>query len=199
MFRSASLMLLVLLFSLGISGIVEAGPDLLVMVKVTDSEDINVLRELPLSVNYRGDGYLVGGVDRGDLERFDGAGIEYEVIDEETWSEPYYLITRPQRRELGLIPDLGRVVLKTEKEALVKTTIEDALELARAGFRLTRLFPRPLPLIEERPQAQGRIRYEARAGDVIGAIVNQVSLATVGSYVQRLQDFQTRFFATDSI
>ncbi|UCE17091.1 MAG: M20/M25/M40 family metallo-hydrolase [Gemmatimonadota bacterium] len=195
--------LLVLLSSLSSAALVEASPDVLIAVNISDSGAMGTLREMPVSVNYRGYGYLVATVDTDDIERLKKAGIEYEVIDDEAWSEPYFLITRPKAEALGQIPDQGEVLFQTESEAFVKITLEEVLEFGRAGFQLTRIFPKSLPLWEDRAEEKGRIRENLLASrqteDVIGAIVNQISQEIMRSDVQRLQDFQTRLWASDSL
>ncbi|MFQ6094272.1 MAG: M28 family metallopeptidase, partial [bacterium] len=182
-----------------INTVAQGGSPYLVRFPRADPAVVPILHSRGVPVNLKLERWLIVEAGLADLEPFEGAGIEYEVIDEEAWSEPYYLLTRPQRRELGPVPDLGHIILKTDEEALIKIADEQALELARPGFRLTRLFQRPLPLIEGRAEEPSPVRYRPGPDDVIGAIVNQVSQATVGSYVQRLQDFRTRYFATDSI
>ena len=203
MFKGVCLTFVALLLSFSGTAIGETRPDVLVAVHISDSEAIGLLRELPVSVNYRGYNYLIATVNAHDIERLRSAAIEFEIIDDEAWSQPYFLITRPKGEELGHIPDVGNVVFQTEREACVKIAPDETHELGRAGFQLMRIFSKPLPIIETRRIAPDRLRDKlqtgSRADDVIGIIVNQVSQDVCRSYVQRLQDFQTRFFASDSI
>ena len=171
----------------------------LVKVFRTDPAMMPLIRELGIPVNLKLEQWYITEAGETDIQEFDAAGIECEILDEEAWSQPYYLINRPKGEKLGDIPALGKVVFHDEHEALVKIDDEEALELGRYGFLLTRVFQKPLPLLEPKTVVEKPIHYERLEGDVIGAIVNQVSQAIIQSYVQRLQDFRTRYFSTDSI
>ena len=171
----------------------------LVKIPRTDRAETSLLQDLGIRVNLKLEEWYIAEVGETDLKDLNAAGVEYDILDETAWSQPYYLVNKPRRAEFGDIPEIGRVVFRDHGEALIKVDDEEALKLGRHGFLLTRIFQKPLPLLEPEAKRQKPIHFEPLEGDVIGAIVNQVSQAIVQSYVQRLQDFRTRYFSTDSI
>ncbi|UCE17092.1 MAG: M20/M25/M40 family metallo-hydrolase [Gemmatimonadota bacterium] len=183
--------------------ILQNGKPYLVTIPRTDPAVTSFLQDQKIPVCFQTDAWYFAQAGEADLERFEAAGLAWDIIDDEAWSESYFFITKLRGEDLGEIPHLGNVLFRTEKEALVKAGLRQALEFAEAGFQLTRIFPNALPLredqIEKDERIKDKLRFQSRTDDVIGAIVNQVSLEIVQSYVQRLQDFRTRFFASDSI
>jgi hypothetical protein len=171
----------------------------LVKISRTDADVASLLREQNIPVNFKLADWYIAEAGESDLERLNAAGIESEILDREAWSQPYYLIHRPARMELGTVPDIGRIVFQDEMKAIVKAGSAQALELSRSGFQVTKIFQKALPLIDGREKEVSRLQVKQHTEDVIGAIVNQVSQETIRSYVQSLQDFQTRLWASDSI
>ena len=112
--RCAIGLMLVLLCSLGLSTIVETGDDVLVVVKVIEPKTINRLRSLPLSIHYRGEGYFMAGIGMNDIEHLEDIDVDFEVVDTEAWTEPYYVINRPRANEIGIVPEIGMLVFQND-------------------------------------------------------------------------------------
>jgi aminopeptidase YwaD len=187
----------------GFSGVVaDSAPQIrsyLVKVSRTDVGVKALLQERNIPVNYKLAEWYIAEANQNDLEDFQKNGIEFEILDGQAWSQPYYVINRPQQRPLGDIPDVGQTVYQTESEAIVKIAHGDALEFGRAGFQLTRLSQRSLPLTEVRVSKPILFRDRVGSEEVIDALVAQVSPVNIRAYVQRLEDYETRFVDTDSI
>ncbi|UCE17098.1 MAG: M20/M25/M40 family metallo-hydrolase [Gemmatimonadota bacterium] len=171
----------------------------LVKVSRGDASSVSTLRDRGIPVHFKLEQWYIASAGQDDLERFEQQGIDYGVLDEEAWSQSYYLINRPDRKELGTMPDVGTVVFQDSVKAIVKIDRQGAVDLARSDFQLTRIYQKALPLLDDQERETVRLKERHRTEDVIGAIVNQVSQATIQSYVQRLQDYGTRLYASDSI
>ena len=171
----------------------------LVKVSRDNPSPVSVLRELEVPVQYKLENWFIAQAGTEDLERFQAKGIDHTVLDKEAWSHSYYLINRPGRQELGALPDVGTIVFQNTMQAIVKVEADRAFELARSGYQLTKISQKSLPLFGDQEKETSRFRARQRTADVIGAIVNQVSPATIQSYVQSLQDFQTRLWASEPI
>ena len=170
----------------------------LVKISRTESGVISMLQKQEIPVYFKLNEWYIAGASAANLEQLESAGIECEVIDEEAWSDPYYIVQKKDGTEIGSIPDWGEVMWKIEQDALVKLSQDQTLELAREGFRMTRLFPQSLPLPEGRQKAVNHIHVTSLDSDIVGALMNHVNQENMRSYVKRLQDFQTRLFASDS-
>ncbi|UCE19821.1 MAG: M20/M25/M40 family metallo-hydrolase [Gemmatimonadota bacterium] len=177
-------------------------PDL-VSISRNDPSVVSLLKDRGIPVHLVLKEWFLAQAAPADLAQLEKAGIEYKVLDKEAWSDPYYLITRPRGKEIGEIPDVTQVVFKTGTEALVKSPPKQAFELGRFGFHVTRISSKPQPLFTNRTRDTDRILEKFQAGhrtdDVIGVLVNQVSQEIMRPHVQRLQDFQTRYYASDSL
>lgn len=170
----------------------------LIKIPRADSTVVMVLRDRAIPVYGKVEGWYFGGADRKDLRELSAAGIEYDVVDEEAWSEPYSLIYRCWKGERDLLPRAGRVVFQDDHTMLVKIADEDVLEIIQAGFHPTRLYPHPLPVTDERKEGIVPPVLDRGPEEVIEALVHRISEDSLRSYIQRLQDFQTRYIGTDS-
>ena len=198
-FRTCLLFLLVMFHSFLSNTIAQGARPYLVKISRSDPAVVSVLREQGTPVQYKLEKWFIAQAGTADLQRLAEYGIACDVLDEEAWTQPYYVIHRPGRQELGSLPDIGTRVYQDNMQAIVKIGSDEALELARSGFQLTKIFQKALPLFDEQTERTSRLRAKRQTEDVIGAIVNQVTHATLTSYVQRLQDFQTRLWASEPI
>lgn len=188
------------LFLAGIQdGIAQEANSVLVKVSRTDPGAITVLRDGNITVNYKLMDWYIAEADPSALEALEVGGIEYEILDRDAWSRPYYHIVRPQRESVGEIPEKTEVIYRDDREAIVKIDEGRIFDLGRAGFQFARLFRRPLPLVERKAAKPVFFEDRVRSDEVVGALINQVSQTTIREYLQRFQDFETRFVDTDSI
>ena len=170
----------------------------LIKISRADSNVVTILQEGNIPVYLKLKKWYFGGANASDFIWLNGRGIEYDVIDEEAWSEPYYMIYRFWKGSRGLLPHVGRVVFQDDNSMLVKIAEEQVFEFIQAGFHPTRLFPHPLPVTEEQREEIPPPVLKRGSEEVIETIVNRISEDSLRVYIQRLQDFQTRYFDTDS-
>ena len=94
-------------------------------------------------------------------------------------------------------PDLPGLLLKTDNYRLLKLSLWQANELMASGVHLSRCMKVDLPadppfFIASRPGRPHLLITD------IDSLMSLVSIDSVRSYIQRLQDFQTRYTCTDS-
>lgn len=90
----------------------------------------------------------------------------------------------------------GETLYRHDRQVLVRATEEDALALARAGYRLQRISHVPKPLTRASvPTPAVSAGYDSTTANIIA----QVSADTLERWVQRLQDSRTRYTYSDSI
>ena len=94
-------------------------------------------------------------------------------------------------------PDLPGKLLRTERFQLLKLPFDQAEELLKAGYylskcRLIDLPADPLFIVQAKMPSRSSLIAD------IDSLMALVSIDSVESYLQRLQDFQTRYTCTDS-
>lgn len=144
--------------------------------------------------------YLLACVDESTLDEMRSRELAVEVLDRDPWSKPYYVITRPRGEPLGILPPAGWVVYRTEREAVVKISHGEVDEFGEAGFVFALISPEPLPWpprhVERLSHAE---EWTGPASDtLIARLVGEISADTIEAYIQRMQDYQTRYTPTDS-
>ncbi|KPJ52328.1 hypothetical protein AMJ39_08115 [candidate division TA06 bacterium DG_24] len=181
---------------------VSAGTGMLASIEVGEDGigSLGWLADEPVEIYYWTLEYLLVGADEGTAERIRERGNEVEVLDLVPWSEPYYVISRPQGEPLGVLPAVGLVLYRTEREAVVK--VQDGLveEFGEAGFMFARIFQQPLPWPPRHVERLGRIEQfgPLESDTLIARLVGEISADTIEAYIQRMQDYQTRYTPTDS-
>lgn len=192
--RSAFLLLFVLMTF----NVYARDEDVLVRIEHAQNQLKGILHDYQGKICFQTDTFLLATVTREALPEMDVAGIVYQILDNQPWSEPYYLMS--SRGDLNEdITRSARIIFQDESEAIIKLADEQAFELAKQHVQLTRIFDHDLPLVPERPQSHLRVVTAPAPGSHIEDLVAQVSDSTYRSYLQRLQDFRTRYSFSDSI
>jgi hypothetical protein len=170
-----------------------------VLMKLTLDEpaDWQNANSLGVIAYHRFDNSVLAEFERARLEELTGVGLEYQIIDEEPWSEEYFLVFPVHGVAEVDLESYGRILLKHAKWQLIKTSRERAFELLERGYQVIPIRHRPIPL-EYRPPVE-MTRPPLRYSPDIDSLLNLVSEDSLYAWVQRLQNFQTRYSYSDSV
>lgn len=148
-------------------------------------------------LHFRGQGWVLASAagHAVDFLRLEELGVE--IIDDDPWSEPYFFILDPEGARQADIPRSFRPLAKVRGGWIVKGPDRELRELIDRGFRGTRIHDTRLPWVErDVPRLEER-SYVPSSREL--SVVDEVSDSTITRYVQRLQDFRTRYSCTDSV
>jgi hypothetical protein len=170
-----------------------------VLIKLTleKPSDWSNATSLGVVAYQRFDNFVVAEFESERLGELDKLDLRYEIIDEEPWSEEYFLVS-----VLEGVPEVnlelyGKVLLEGPKWQLIKTSRERAFELMPMGYKVAPIHHRPIPL-EYKPAFEVTKEAPKYSAD-IDSLVNLVSEDSLYVWDLRLQNFQTRYSYTDSI
>jgi len=172
----------------------QALDDYLICVFLKESGDWSKLNQLNLRIYAKQGDCVIAGIEKQRFFLLDTESLAYKIIDEEPWTNPYYLITIHSPEDLREVAKWGKILFSRKEYVLVKTTEDEAMEISKLGFELARIFPKPLPLVQMRREGFRPCGYDS----VIAEIVSHVSQDSITAYIQRLQDFKTRYCYTES-
>jgi fibronectin type 3 domain-containing protein len=157
----------------------------------TDASSIGVV------AYHRFDNSVLAELERTKLEELDRLGLEYRIVDEEPWSQDYFLVS-PVLPLLKVNLQLyGKVILEGPEWQLIKTSREKAFELKAAGYNIAPVSRSPIPLRHKPPVRAAKRALEYSAD--IDSLVNLVSADSLYAWDLRLQNFKTRYSYSDSI
>jgi hypothetical protein len=130
----------------------------------------------------------------GELDKFD---LRYQVVDEKPWSGEYFLVSPAEEVARVNLELYGKILLEDLKWQLIKTSREKAFELVSMGYEVTYIRHKAKPLRYKSPikVTKESLRYSA----YINSLVNLVSEDSLRTWVQRLENFQTRYSYSDSV
>jgi hypothetical protein len=158
---------------------------------------IGSLKGLPVELYQRIPPYYLISSPAASRSSIEEKGFILFEIDRVEPGETLFILTRPSDMQSGNPPATGDVLFHGENWFLVKAQQHAAVLFGREGFRFSHIPLRPLPLVIPKKSAilipdQGFLSPEAgwKAAR---------SDSTIQSYLQRLQDFQTRYSYTDSV
>ncbi|MEE4312823.1 MAG: hypothetical protein V2J62_13250 [candidate division KSB1 bacterium] len=166
-----------------------------VLLKI-DTASTSVLRGMEkehFRVCMKHDAFIIATADdiaQAELERAD---IAYEILDDNAWQNPYYLLNKP------VLDADSDVVLHADDIAIVRASEADVLRLIADGNDVVRLFDQSLPLDHQTFNTSGLAKSNNGLSKSISRNLPQVADSTFRAYVQRLQDFKTRYCLSDSI
>ncbi len=195
--RRALLALLIsLAVSLSVSASSVANP-VLIKLNLKESKDFLAARSLGVIAYHRFEGYVLAEFEKNRLSELDQAGLKYRIVDESPWSEDYFLISAPKTLAKPAPVSYGRVLFEDQARQFVKGSKEEAAGLARVGYMVVPIGRRAIPL-EYKPTMTWP-PAAPRYSEDIGDLVDLVSADSLHDWIQRLQDFRTRYSYSDSI
>lgn len=169
------------------------------MVVVDDPSPSTVSRLLGAGVMVVRDmeRYLLVAADGDALSKMTSTGLDYEILDESMRGRSYYIVFPRSRATLADLGGAIRVLRSDRYDAVIEAAPNDAETLAAAGFEIVRVYVHPLRQAEKRRVPLPH-RVSAQADSLLHTIAASVSGASIDTYVQRLQDFKTRWARHDS-
>ena len=170
-----------------------------VLIKLALEESSDWANAISLGVvaYQRFDNFVLAEFESERLGELDRVGLEYQIIDEDPWSKGYFWVSPIEGVAKVNLELYGKILLTYPKWQLIKASREKAFELMPMGYRITPIRHKPIPLKYKSPLkvAKGALKYSAD----IDSLLNLVSEDSLRTWVQRLQDFYTRFTLSDSI
>ncbi len=191
---------ILVVFSFGFSNqLSNSAQPVLIRIEIKTADDLNLLRELPLSARLRTDDYVIASISSDKLSLLTDAGFSIEILDEQEETDQYYSVQRSHFRPLGALPTESDVLFQTDRTAIIKAPADVTKNLINAGFQTTKLPDLPISLNVSKKSKLQELNLKRLQDPVIDAIIQQVSDARITAAVQRLQNFQTRYSGSDSI
>jgi len=170
-----------------------------VLIKLTleEASDWSKAASLGVVAYQRFDNFVLAEFESEKLEELDKLNLRYQIIDEEPWSEQYFLASPGKGIAEVNLELYGKVLLRDPKWQLIKTSRERAFELMPLGYRVIPVHHKPIPLKYKpvRKVPKPILKHSV----AIDSLVNLVSEDSLRTWVQRLQDFKTRYSYSDSI
>jgi len=160
-----------------------------------------LLQSLDLVPYLRFDNLFFAEIDKENLKSLDKMGISYQVLDENPWSQGYFLVSSPKGvKPLAKInlADYGEVLAEGDEWKLLKTTNKRATDLIKKDYQVTEVRHQPIPL-KYSPALQLNEKAFKGVIAIDTSLVHMISKDSLYSYVKRLQDFNTRFVWSDSV
>lgn len=188
---------LILFIGLTSGAIFAQSPEVLVRIEAAPNQSALFQLE-PVRVCFRTDDYFLATLPQEQLSLLSRKGIRYQILDENPWTEPYYLVKKPAHRAVSG-PLKGQEIFSGAEETLVKITDNTAFDLATKGWQLIRIFNRALPPSPPGPSFGPWQQNLSKSNALIEELIAQISDSSFRAILVRLQDFKTRYSFSDSI
>jgi hypothetical protein len=189
------LALLVVMFSWGTSQAF-ASP-VLIKLYLEDQSDYQKAKALNISACHRLDNLFIAEFEKSELKALENAGLTYQIIDEEPWSESYYVISESKRCEKVDLSQYGEILVQTGNFYFLKISDQGARSLAGKGYHIAKVFPHAIPL-KYRPVPE-EVPKSFLYDPSIDSLLSLISEDSLYAWTLRLQNFQTRYSYSDSI
>jgi hypothetical protein len=175
----------------------------LIKLKLTTESDYQKANQLGVSVYHKfpvkidGSNLVIAEYEKSILSALDNANLIYEIIDEEPWSQSYYLVSESERTEKINLTTYGKILVNAEKFYFIKISDENARKLSVQGYHIAKVFRHPLPLVYQSPVTELPKYQPFTPG--IDSLLSLISQDSLYAWDLRLQNFKTRYSYSDSI
>jgi hypothetical protein len=176
-----------------------AGPyqGALVRIDRPPTDAVSRLLDLGVPVVRNAGWYLLAVADEPQLERIEALRLSYRLLDTSVDDKTYYTVSNVSSDSANDLAEVAHVLFLEDGAAVVEGRGGAADRLSRAGFDVQRVFMRTVVT----PRAANRFvipRVSAQANALIEDMVAEVSGLVIDGYVQRLQNFVSRYVLHDS-
>jgi hypothetical protein len=174
-----------------------SGEQSLVYVDRPAAGDAEWLLDAGVTVVHDAGGFLLAVTDETGTALLDRLGFSYDVLDADVSGKTYYTAYPVRSAGSVDVSRYGRVLRRLGPGAILEATQEQAELLPIAGFDNVRVSMTPI-----RPAARVDRPFfrksPAQPNPLIQEMVDDVTSSLIDGYVQRLQDFVTRWAPHDS-
>lgn len=196
-FRKLYLLLATLLVIWG-SGINQASASpVLIKLQLKEQSDYQKAEALNVSAYHRFDNLFIAEFKKSELKVLQDVGLSYEIIDEEPWTECYYVISESPRCEKVDLSQYGKILLQSENLHFLKISDQGAQNLAGKGYNIIKVFRHDIPL--KYKCVPEELRKPVGYDPGIDSLLSLISVDSLYAWTLRMQNFQTRHSYSDSI
>jgi hypothetical protein len=167
-----------------------SGEKYLITLDMNEIEEREQLQELDLSIYHISNDVLIAGTD--DPEGISSTGIPFNLIDDQAWSETYYLISDKRGRAIAERINWGRELYRDRNVVLLKTSLLTSEQLDSLSYEITELFPVQISYRYERIYPS-RIVPLTSVRTEINDLLAEISPDSLGYFIQSMEDFGTRY------
>jgi hypothetical protein len=170
--------------------------DPLVLIHEGNLSDFASLNDLTATPHLKGDGWILASTPAETIDILRSKGFVVKIVDEDPWSEPYYLVSEKEGGYPSYLPASFREIAKVPEGAIVKGSHRDVVDLIESDLHVVMIAENAIPIAKEKSPRYGGKPRNWKGWE--SPIIDQVSDSTLTEWVTRLQDFRTRRSCTDS-
>jgi hypothetical protein len=169
----------------------------LIKLDLGGQSDYQKAKALNVTAYHRFDNLFIAEYEKSQLEALKDDGLSYQIIDQEPWTESYYVISESPRTEQVDLSRYGKILVQIEEFYFLKVSDQGARSLAERGYYIVKVFRRAIPLRFKAAAAERLRRFAYDPG--IDSLLSLISEDSLYAWDLRLQNFQTRYSYSDSI
>jgi len=190
-----TLAMLVAVFSLGAIQVF-ASP-VLIKLELAGQSDYQKAKALNVVAYQRFGNLFIAEFEKSDIKALDDAGLTYQIIDEEPWTQSYYVISPSESYEKVDLSQYGQVLVQAGNFYFLKISTEDAKSLAEKGYHIAKVFRYAIPL-KYKPVTK-ELPKTLPYSPSIDSLLSLISVDSLYAWTLRLQNFKTRYSYSDSV
>ena len=169
----------------------------LIKLNLEKASDYTQANATGVIVYHKFENFVLAELEKTKLKELDKGGLKYEILDENPWTEEYFLVSSPEGILKTNLESYGNILLSDLNGQVLKTTPEQAAVLRTMRYSVIPIRHQSLPLEYRSPGGLIQQVYPYSAG--IDSFLNLISQDSLYVWDLRLQNFKTRYAYSDSL
>jgi hypothetical protein len=165
----------------------------LILVDLSKIRDVDGFSDLKIPYYHRYANYLFCVVDQKQIYTLEATSLT--ILDDNAWSENYYLISSNDGRKFDKSHVQGRILWENETQLLLKSRSDIISLVSQTGLSVVPISRHP-SYYQQTKLIVNPIQRNIDAD--IQTLISHVDPDSVYRYIRTLQDFQTRFCLADT-
>ena len=167
----------------------------LVLLQRSRGVTFQELEKYSFTPYFKGVNWILGTLSSNEIDLMRQQGFILDILDNDPWSEPYFLLSTSEGRDPSLVPPGLRGLARVKEGIIVKGYYEDLFKLLDHGLEFVKIHKRAIPL-----RKGPFLREPQRSIPALRNLeIQQVSDSTITENLTKLVNFKTRYSCTDSI
>jgi hypothetical protein len=168
----------------------------LLQIPLNSENNPDIMESLKLPVIFQSNNFIISYVSEQQLLDMSANNLKYQILDKSETLEEYFILSNKQNKFMTPDPSWGKILYQAEKFILVKNLSVSKEVLYDQRYDISH-FSKNFSTFRNESIIPA-VSQITTNNVIIDQLVNEINADSVRFFMQRLQDFQTRFLAVNN-
>jgi len=163
----------------------------LISIQFNPLADLDKIEKLQIPIYHRFNDVVIAGSTSSKLQDLDKLQLDYQILDAVSGVESYYLVQSKSAQEIKLDPVWGKIIFSHNDGVILRSLQINPADFITKGYQIAPLKRTLWYLQNQKVISPAMKNISINSGTI--ELLNEINADSVRYFIQKLQDFGTRF------